>query len=99
MLFPLGDIYVFIVSDICAYPLGDRTGRVAQLVMCLNPDTCPNVDPGVQSSTLARFHTFVEIDHEIISTAIILPFTDSFMEKYCLKSFLFLPLMAFCSLE
>ena len=29
-------------------------------------------DPGVASSLLARSHTFVEIDHEIISTIILL---------------------------
>ena len=46
-------------------------GRVAQLVMCLT------ADPGVASSIRARSHTFVEIDHEIISTAILLHSTDS----------------------
>ena len=30
-------------------------------------------DPGVASSIPARSHTFVEIDHEIISTVILLP--------------------------
>ena len=30
------------------------------------------------SSILARSHTFVEIDHEIISTVILLPSADSF---------------------
>ena len=34
-------------------------------------------DPEVASSILARFHTFLEIDHEIISTVIILPSADS----------------------
>ena len=34
-------------------------------------------DPGVASLILARSHTFVEIDHEIISMAILLPFADS----------------------
>ena len=29
-------------------------------------------DPGVASSIPARYHTFVEIDHEIISTVILL---------------------------
>ena len=27
---------------------------------------------------LAQFHTFLEIDHEIISTVILLPFAESF---------------------
>ena len=39
--------------------------------------TCLTADPGVASSIAARSHTFVEIDHEIISTAILLPTTDS----------------------
>ena len=38
---------------------------------------CQTADPGVVSSRPARFHTFVEIDHEIISTAILLPSADS----------------------
>ena len=33
--------------------------------------------PGVASSIPARSHTFVEIDPEIISTAILLPSADS----------------------
>ena len=40
---------------------------------CLSADTCLIADPGVDSSIPVRFHTFVEIDHEIISTAILLP--------------------------
>ena len=31
---------------------------------------CLTADPGVVISILARSHTFVEIDHEIISTAV-----------------------------
>ena len=34
-------------------------------------------DPGVASSNPARSHTFVDIDHEIISTVILLPSADS----------------------
>ena len=37
--------------------------------------TCLTVDPGVAISILS--HTFAEIDHEIISMAILLPSTDS----------------------
>ena len=47
-------------------------GRVAQSVTCLATDACLTADPGVASSILARYHTFVEIDHEIISTVILL---------------------------
>ena len=38
---------------------------------------CLTADPGVASLILARSHTFVEIDHEIISMAILLPSADS----------------------
>ena len=38
---------------------------------------CITSDPGVASSILARPRTFVEIDHEIISMAILLPSADS----------------------
>ena len=39
--------------------------------------------PGVASSIPARSHTFVEIDHEIISTVILLPSADSFKKGCC----------------
>ena len=45
---------------------------VAQSVTCLATDACLTADPGVGSSIPARSHTFVEIDHEIISTVILL---------------------------
>ena len=48
-------------------------GHVALLVMCLT------ADPGVASSIPVWSHTFVEIDREVISTAILLPSTDSSM--------------------
>ena len=51
-------------------------GRVAQSVTCL-------ADPGVASSIPARSHTFVEIDHEIISTVILLPSAESFKKGCC----------------
>ena len=51
----------------CSHTLSDH---VAQSVTCLT------ADPGVASSIPARPHTFVEIDHEIIYTAI-LPSADS----------------------
>ena len=51
-----------------------------------------DADPGVASSIPARYHTFVEIDHEIISTVILLPSTDysrrvvvSYKRKYVHK--------------
>ena len=39
--------------------------------------------PGVASSIPARSHTFLEIDHEIISTVILLPSAESFMKGCC----------------
>ena len=39
--------------------------------------------PGVASSIQARSYTFVEIDHEIISTVIFLPSADSFKKGCC----------------
>ena len=39
--------------------------------------TCLTADPGVTNSIPARTRTFVKIDHEIISTAILFPSTDS----------------------
>ena len=58
-------------------------GRVAQSVTCLATDACLTADPGVASSILTRSHTFVEIDHEIISTVILLPSADSFKKGCC----------------
>ena len=37
-----------------------------------DPWMCLTADPGVASSIPAWYHTFVEIDHEIISTVILL---------------------------
>ena len=58
-------------------------GRVAQSVTCLATDACLTADPGVASSIPVRSHTFVEIDHEMISTVILLPPADSFKKGCC----------------
>ena len=58
-------------------------GRVAQSVTRLATDACLTADSGVASSIPARSHTFVEIDHEIISTVILLPSADSFKKGCC----------------
>ena len=60
-----------------------KPGRVAQSVMCLATDACLAADPGVASSIPARYHTFVEIDHEIVSTVILLPSADLFKKGCC----------------
>ena len=58
-------------------------GRVAQLVMCLATDASLPADPGVASSILALSPTFVEIDHDIISTVILIPSAESFKKGCC----------------
>ena len=54
-----------------------------QSVTCLVTDAKLTADPGVPSSIPARSHTFVEIDHEIISTVILLPSAESFKKGCC----------------
>ena len=74
----------FVAKDTSLGTLSDRIpGRVAQSVMCLAIDACLTADPEVASSIPARSHTFVEIDHEIISTVILLPSADSFKKGCC----------------
>ena len=58
-------------------------GRVAQSVTCLATDASLTADPGVASSILARSHTFVEIDHEMVSMVILLPSAESFKKGCC----------------
>ena len=58
-------------------------GRVAQSVTCLATDASLTADPVVVSLIPAWSHTFVEIDHEIISTAILLPSAESFKKGCC----------------
>ena len=60
-----------------------KPGRVAQSVTCLATDVCLTAIPGVASSIPAWSHTFVEIDHEIISLVILLPSADSFKKGCC----------------
>ena len=57
-------------------------GRVVKSVTCLATDACLIGDPGVASSIRVRSHTFVEIDHEMISM-VLLPSTDSFKKGCC----------------
>ena len=59
------------------------SGHIAQLVRCLATDACLTADPGVASSIPARSHTFVEIDHEIISMVILLSSPESFKKGCC----------------
>ena len=58
-------------------------GHVVQSVTCLATDTSLTEDPRVGISILARSHTFLETDHEIISTVILLPSAESFKKGCC----------------
>ena len=57
--------------------------QLPEELTCLATDACLTADPGVASSIPARYHTFVEIDHEIISTVILLPSADLFKKGFC----------------
>ena len=46
-------------------------------------DNSSTADPGVASLIPVRSHTFVEIDHEMISRVILLPSADSFKKGCC----------------
>ena len=56
---------------------------VSQFVTCLATDENLTADPGVASLIPAQSHTFLEIDHEIISTVILLPSAESFIKGCC----------------
>ena len=73
----------FFHSPILFFTNLSRLGRVAQLVTCLATDACLTADPGVASSIPARYHTFVTIDYEMISTVILFPSADLFKEGCC----------------
>ena len=57
--------------------------RVVQSVTYLATGASLTADPGVTSLILARSHTFVEIDHEMISTVILIPSAESFKKGCC----------------
>ena len=81
----VGSLYFLSLLSIYDHHLADR---VAHTVTCPAADTCLTADPGVPSSIPVQSHTFVEIDHEIISKVILLPSADSrrvvgsYMGKY-----------------
>ena len=60
-----------------------QSGRIVQPVTCPATDASLTADPGVASSIPARSHTFVDIDHEIISKVILLPSAESFKKGCC----------------
>ena len=63
--------------------LRSMTFRFSDKYTCLTTDACLTADPGVKSSIPARSHTFMEIDHEIISMVILLPSPDSLKKGCC----------------
>ena len=71
------------VVQIYCFLIQPEPGRVAQLVTCLATDASLTAYPGVVSLIPALSHTFVEIDHEKISTVILLPSTESFGKGCC----------------
>ena len=54
-----------------------------QSVTCLATDACLTADPSFPSLVPARSHTFMEIDHEIISMVISLPTAESITRSSC----------------
>ena len=54
-----------------------------QSVRCLATDVSLTADPGVASLIPDQSNTFVDIDHEIISTVIFFPSTESFKKGCC----------------
>ena len=56
---------------------------IARSVKCLTTDTA---DAGVASSILVRFNTFVDIDHERISTAFLLTAAGCQLQAKCAQS-------------
>ena len=54
------------------------------MIQTNGPDLDTNsLNPGIASSMPVRSHTFVEIDHEIISTVILPPSADLFKKGCC----------------
>ena len=66
------ELLPFVLSYFMVQNLCQKHTRVAQSVTCLATDACLTADPGVTSSIPVRSHTFVEIDHEMISTVTLL---------------------------
>ena len=76
----LGRVGIQITTQIFLFGF---TTKSAQSVTCLATDVSLTADPGVASSIPARSHTFLEIDHEIISMVILLPSAESFNNGCC----------------
>ena len=77
------DVLQYVYLTFLGHIQADKIMPSKQALTCLATDACLTADPGVASSIPARSHTFVEIDHEIISTVILLPSADSFKKGCC----------------
>ena len=77
------NIWIILLKYSVVCTVDSKPGRVAQSVTCLATEANLTADPGVASLIRARSHTFMEIDHEIISTVILLPSVDSFKKDCC----------------
>ena len=60
-LFIFGTLIAYCLQMTTKVQITLRGPVVAQSVTCLATDACLTADPGVVSSILARYHTFVEI--------------------------------------
>ena len=65
------------ISFISIHQYQNTLCRIAQSVTCLTADTSLTAGPGIVSLFPAWSHTFVWIDHEIISSAIFLASANS----------------------
>ena len=81
----MSDFAGYTIRKYLTYPIRALPSLVAQLVTCLTADTCVTAYPGVASSIPTWPHSFAEIYHEIISTAIPLPSADSKRVVVCYK--------------
>ena len=66
-------------------------GHISLSVSCPATDVCLNADPGIASSIPAPSHSYMEIDHDINSKAILLPSAEgllsvSIQAKVCARS-------------
>ena len=70
-------MYTVFLLSIPSFFTGQRVGNVSGYRSRLN------ADPGFASLIPGRSHIVVEIDHEIIYMAILLPSIESFMKSCC----------------
>ena len=76
-------VHHYLTLEALIMPAVDANHACSVVGKCLATDACLTADPGVASSIPARSHTFVETDHEIISTVILLPLAESFKKGCC----------------